>query len=91
MNPAVIFVPLARTARSVILASGTLAPTTSFESELDTKFPHKLNADHVIPEDQVYVRYISKGPTNKPLEANYKNVNTFGFQVRKLIINDFIL
>jgi len=91
MNPAVVFLPLAHTARSVILASGTLAPTSSFESELNTKFLHKLNANHVISKDQVYVRCVSKGPTNKILEANYKNTNTFAFQVKRLIINNFIL
>ncbi|XP_012219996.1 Fanconi anemia group J protein homolog [Linepithema humile] len=80
MNPAVTFVPLARTARSVILASGTLTPTSSFEGELGTRFPQKLDADHIISKDQVYVRCIPKGPTKKILKATYENVNTFTFQ-----------
>lgn len=88
MNPAVIFVPLARTARSVILASGTLSPIDSFEKELDTQFPQKLDANHVIEKDQVYIRCVPKGPTEKLLKATFENVNTFEFQVR--ISNDFI-
>lgn len=34
--------------RSVILASGTLAPLLSFEKELGCRFAHKLEAPHCI-------------------------------------------
>lgn len=78
--------PLASSARTVILASGTLTPTTSFESELGTQFPHMLNANHVVPKEQVYVRCISRGPRGKSLLANYENVNSWEFQVRKRIL-----
>ncbi|KAG7205994.1 hypothetical protein KM043_003400 [Ampulex compressa] len=89
MNPGVIFTPLATAARSIILASGTLAPTSSFQSELGTKFPHMLSANHVIPKDQVYVRCIPRGPTGVPLKANYQNVNSWSFQdeLGKLIVD----
>ena len=33
---------------SVILASGTLSPMDTFQSELGTKFEHQLEANHVI-------------------------------------------
>ncbi|XP_014471905.1 PREDICTED: Fanconi anemia group J protein-like isoform X2 [Dinoponera quadriceps] len=79
MNPAVIFAPIARTARSVILASGTLSPVSSFESELGTRFPHKLHANHVISREQVYVRCISRGPAGEALKATYENVNDWTF------------
>ncbi|EFN81860.1 Fanconi anemia group J protein, partial [Harpegnathos saltator] len=88
MNPAVVFEPLSRITRSVILASGTLAPTSSFESELGTRFPHKLHANHIIPREQVYVRCIPRGPNGESLLANYKNVNSWSFQdeLGKLIV-----
>ncbi|XP_043677998.1 Fanconi anemia group J protein homolog isoform X2 [Vespula pensylvanica] len=80
MNPAVIFAPLAREARSIILASGTLTPTTSFQSELGTKFAYILTANHVIDSDQVYITCVPKGPTGVSLKANYQNVNSWNFQ-----------
>ncbi|KAG8039730.1 hypothetical protein G9C98_000459 [Cotesia typhae] len=76
----VVFSPLANTARSIILASGTLSPTSSFSSELNTKFPHMLHANHVIPKEQVFVKAISQGPNDVALRATYANVNTWRFQ-----------
>ncbi|KYQ49788.1 Fanconi anemia group J protein like protein [Trachymyrmex zeteki] len=80
MNPAIVFAPLAHEVRSVILASGTLTPTVSFQSELGTKFPHIINPDHVIPKNQLYIRYITQGLNGKPLKATYDQVNTWAFQ-----------
>ncbi|XP_046738702.1 Fanconi anemia group J protein homolog [Diprion similis] len=80
MNPAVVFAPLANAARSVVLASGTLSPTSSFQSELGTAFPHKLDANHVVPKENVYIRGIGCGPTGVQLKANYANVNSLSFQ-----------
>ncbi|XP_008555683.1 Fanconi anemia group J protein homolog [Microplitis demolitor] len=80
MNPAVVFSSLAKSARSIILASGTLSPTTSFSSELDTKFPHMLHANHVIPKEQVLVKAVGQGPNNVNLRATYANVNSWKFQ-----------
>ena len=34
--------------RTLILTSGTLSPLDSFESDLQTKFAHKLENPHVI-------------------------------------------
>lgn len=81
MYPGVIFKPLSDLARSIILASGTLAPINSFQSELGTTFPNMLQANHVIPSDQVYVRGIAHGPTGIGLKANYQNTNLFNFKV----------
>ncbi|XP_076761433.1 Fanconi anemia group J protein homolog [Xylocopa sonorina] len=80
MNPGVIFAPLAESARSIILASGTLSPTASFESELRTKFAHVLNAAHVIPKDQVFATCISRGPNNESLRATYSSTRQWAFQ-----------
>lgn len=91
MNPAVVFVPIALDVRSVILASGTLAPTLSFESELETQFPHKLHANHIIPREQVYVKCISRGPSGKSLVATYENANSFPFKVTTRMARYFTL
>ncbi|XP_072750132.1 Fanconi anemia group J protein homolog isoform X2 [Anoplolepis gracilipes] len=80
MNPAIVFAPLANTVRSVIVASGTLTPVTSFQSELGTKFSHIVNPDHIISKEQVYVRCIPRGPNGKTLMANYENLNSWNFQ-----------
>nr|XP_033199258.1 Fanconi anemia group J protein homolog [Bombus vancouverensis nearcticus] len=80
MNPGVTFAPLARQARSIILASGTLSPTTSFQSELGTSFAHVLNTGHVIPKEQVYAICVPQGPNEVKLRANYQSVNSWAFQ-----------
>ncbi|XP_050595699.1 Fanconi anemia group J protein homolog isoform X1 [Bombus affinis] len=80
MNPGVTFAPLARQARSIILASGTLSPTASFQSELGTSFAHVLNTGHVIPKEQVYAICIPQGPNEVKLRANYQSVNSWAFQ-----------
>ncbi|CAH0713594.1 unnamed protein product, partial [Brenthis ino] len=54
LNPAVVFSGLCA-ARTVVLASGTLTPVASLESELDTAFPFKVSAKHIIPDDRVWV------------------------------------
>ncbi|OAD57952.1 Fanconi anemia group J protein [Eufriesea mexicana] len=80
MNPGVIFSPLAQNARCIILASGTLTPTASFQSELGTSFVHVLNTGHVIPKEQVYATCVPKGPNGINLRANYQAVNSWTFQ-----------
>lgn len=91
MNSAVIFGPIAKAARSVILASGTLSPTMTFESELGTKFANKLHASHVISKDQVYIRGIAKGPTGVVLRATYQNTKQLSFQVHKCFFAFYVL
>ncbi|XP_043509192.1 Fanconi anemia group J protein-like [Frieseomelitta varia] len=80
MNPGVIFTPLAQNARSIILASGTLSPTATFESELGTSFPHVLKTSHVIPKEQVYATCIPHGPQVVPLRGTFSSVNSWSFQ-----------
>ncbi|XP_043486503.1 Fanconi anemia group J protein-like isoform X2 [Polistes fuscatus] len=89
LNSAIIFGPLAREARSIILASGTLTPTESFESELGTKFSDIHYTDHVISKDRVFVKCVPRGPGGTLLKANFANVNTWQFQdeLGQLIVN----
>ncbi|XP_037292848.1 Fanconi anemia group J protein isoform X2 [Manduca sexta] len=54
LSPAVVFGSLAA-ARCVVLASGTLAPTDSFASELGAHFPLCISPNHIIPRNRVWV------------------------------------
>ena len=53
LNPAVVFGGIGEAAHSVIVASGTLSPLSSFQSELGVPFPIQLEASHVIKAEQV--------------------------------------
>jgi hypothetical protein len=55
-NPALVFAPLAKQARCVVVTSGTLSPMQSFQGELGVPFPIKLEAPHIIPARQVFVQ-----------------------------------
>ena len=55
MKPSVAFNSVAQKARSVILTSGTLSPMTTFEAELGVRFGAKIEAPHVVPNENVYV------------------------------------
>ena len=48
-----VFGEIGAAAHSVIVASGTLSPLSSFQSELGVPFPITLEASHVIKADQV--------------------------------------
>ena len=79
LNAAVTFRNISNS-HSVILTSGTLSPTKSFQSELGVPFPIKLEASHVISPSQVYVGCVGCGPTPVDLEAKYDNVCKKEFQ-----------
>jgi fanconi anemia group J protein len=53
LNPGCIFRELGEQARSVLVTSGTLAPMTSFASELGIPFKYRLETPHVIAKEQV--------------------------------------
>ncbi|KAJ3052794.1 Fanconi anemia group J protein [Rhizophlyctis rosea] len=75
MNPAVIFRKVANAARSVILTSGTLSPLSSFETELGVTFTQKLEATHVVANDQVWAGVITTSPPPHAtaLRGTYQN------------------
>jgi Rad3-related DNA helicase len=57
--------------RSILVTSGTLSPLESYALELDLPFPHRLENPHIIPDDQIHVRVIGKGVSNKILSSAY--------------------
>jgi DNA repair helicase Rad3 len=81
LDPSLVFKPLAESVRCVILASGTLAPFLSFESELGVKFPVVMEGKHVIkPEDQIRALALSHSKDNYPLRCVYKEISLQQFQ-----------
>jgi Rad3-related DNA helicase len=81
MNPGIGFKPIAAAARSVILASGTLSPFTSFQSELGCAFSQIIDAPHVINvAQQMCVSAVTHGPNGQVLNAGYANVDGLAFQ-----------
>lgn len=80
MSSAVIFKQISNAARSVILASGTLSPLSTFKSELGVQFGCEVQANHVIKREQVYVRGISNSLSGYPLNGKYSNTNLSCFQ-----------
>uniref|UniRef100_A0A915IPR1 DNA 5'-3' helicase n=1 Tax=Romanomermis culicivorax TaxID=13658 RepID=A0A915IPR1_ROMCU len=79
LNPAVAFSDIGPEAWSVILASGTLSPFDTFESELGVQFPIRLEADHVLPFERMMIRGIGRGPNSFPLKALYSETQNFKF------------
>lgn len=80
LNPAVAMSDIKNRVHSLIVASGTLTPMESFESELDMPFKSQLQANHVIPREGVWIGGIACGPNNVNLTANFKTAETFEFQ-----------
>lgn len=80
LNPAVAMSDIKDKVHSLIVASGTLTPMESFESELDMPFKSQLQANHVIPREGVWIGGIAFGPNNVNLTANFRTAETFEFQ-----------
>nr|XP_042913434.1 Fanconi anemia group J protein homolog [Parasteatoda tepidariorum] len=80
LNPGVAFSDIKDCIHSLIVASGTLSPMASFESELGTTFHTTLEANHVVKKSQLWIGTIGKGPNNVSLNATFQNTGTFTFQ-----------
>ncbi|XP_070389958.1 Fanconi anemia group J protein homolog isoform X2 [Dermacentor albipictus] len=80
LNPAVAMSDIKDKVHSLIVASGTLTPMESFESELDMPFKSQLQANHVIPREGVWIGGIAFGPNKVNLTANFRTAETFEFQ-----------
>ncbi|OHS94883.1 hypothetical protein TRFO_10820 [Tritrichomonas foetus] len=59
MRPAILFEGICKNTRSVIIASGTLSPLDSFAAELETSFPVRVSAPHVVDASQVLTMTIN--------------------------------
>ncbi len=61
--------------RSIILTSGTLAPLSSFASQMRIPFKVTLENPHVVDDSQVWLGVVTSGPTQKLLSSKYSNRN----------------
>jgi regulator of telomere elongation helicase 1 len=57
--------------RSILVTSGTLSPLPSYSLELGLHFPHTLENEHIITQEQISVRVIGKGVSGKALTSTY--------------------
>lgn len=80
LNPAVVFSDFRGVVHSLIVASGTLSPLASFQSELGMPFQITLEANHVISVEQMWVGTIGRGPNNSALNGTFHSASTFTFQ-----------
>ncbi|KAI9495389.1 helicase C-terminal domain-containing protein [Zychaea mexicana] len=80
LNPAIVFRNMAQETRSIILTSGTLSPLNTFASELETEFPIRLEANHVIDRSQVWIRSIVQGPGSVVLHGTWERASQFQYQ-----------
>ncbi|XP_065201567.1 Fanconi anemia group J protein homolog isoform X2 [Planococcus citri] len=88
-NPATTFSSIKESARCVVLSSGTLSPTTSFQSELGALFPITLEANHVIDANQCWVASLGSGPNKLALTGTYASTSTYPFQdeIGRILLN----
>jgi regulator of telomere elongation helicase 1 len=57
--------------RSFLITSGTLSPLDSYALELDLPFPNRLENPHIIASDQIHVRVMGRGVSQKLLTSSY--------------------
>lgn len=88
LNPAVAFAALKEEARTVILASGTLTPMTSFAGELNMEFPIRLEAQHVIDTSRQLWAGVVPLHNNHAFNWTYKNTDNLMLQDA---LGDFVL
>ncbi|KAF0993093.1 hypothetical protein HZS_3524, partial [Henneguya salminicola] len=89
LNPSLAFNYVTSNCRSVILASGTLSPITSFASELGSPFDLAFQtSDHLQP-GQAAVFSLGVSTKNTPLRLTYNNIDSLNTQdeVGEIILN----
>ena len=59
--------------RSVILTSGTLAPLKPLINELQIDASVQLENDHVISNNQIFIKIINKGPDGELFSSSFAN------------------
>ena len=79
MTPSVVFEDLSIQAHSVVLASGTLAPTKSFRTELGADFASRITSAssyegfHVIKaKEQLFASILTRSPSGWTIDGSYK-------------------
>ncbi|XP_035710970.1 ATP-dependent DNA helicase DDX11 isoform X2 [Folsomia candida] len=76
LNTSDHFQELIKSARSIILAGGTMKPYDEIEDQLFQSARDRIfhfSCDHVIPDENIVCLALSKGPTSTPFDFTYKN------------------
>lgn len=77
LNPAERFKEIVDSARSVILAGGTMEPISDFMRQLFPAIPRDriatLSCRHVIPKENLLTQVVSMGPRKVDLEFKFAN------------------
>lgn len=80
MSPAIAFKKIHSEAWSVIVASGTLSPIESIQTELGCEFVTPFQGSHVIPPDRVIATVLNRGPNGADLNCSFTNSMSLKFQ-----------
>lgn len=81
LNAAVCFRDVSSKARSVVVASGTLSPMSSFAGELGTSFAISKSLPHVVDvRRQLFVAVVGEGPRGTRFDATFQGSARFEFQ-----------
>ncbi len=75
--------------KSVILASGTLSPMSSFASELGLNFRVRLENPHVVAPHQVWGGVVPVGPSGKKLNSTYRfrDTDEYKSELGNVVVN----
>jgi Fanconi anemia group J protein len=88
LNPGIVFRRMTRDTASIVLASGTLSPLSTFSEELQTPFNISISAPHVIDGDQVAAFVVSHGLDGILLNSSFQHLKmqgpTVNFSLGKL-------
>ncbi|KAL3068066.1 hypothetical protein niasHT_038056 [Heterodera trifolii] len=77
-----------RGTRSIVLASGTLAPLPMFKQCMGIAFGFTLESPHCARSDQLIVAALNRGPTGVELAGTFQNRNSFAY---KLSVGESVL
>ncbi|CAF0914356.1 unnamed protein product, partial [Didymodactylos carnosus] len=90
LSPSVAFAKDLKLTRSIIFASGTLAPLATYPSELKIPFDFQMECDHVIDKQRTFITALSNGRNEQiKLKATYQNIdkNEFQDEIGNLILD----
>lgn len=76
LNASEPFEQLVRECRAVIVAGGTMQPTTEFKTQLFQHCPQRIEEHfygHVVSADAILPMVVSSGPRNSSFQFNYAN------------------
>ena len=72
-NPGIVMQALkAQGVRSILLASGTLAPLPALECDLQLPFAYQLENEHIITDDQLLAVVLRSGPSRVKLTSSFE-------------------